>query len=98
MKTLLQDLSRSFDLVLLDAGPVLGTSDTRHLCRLADRTVFAVKWQDTLCSGAALGLRQLADAGATIAGTVLTMVDQKSYRKFSPVHEYRRRPAIYLNP
>jgi polysaccharide biosynthesis transport protein len=98
MKTLLQDLSRSFDLVLLDAGPVLGTSDTRHLCRLADRTVFAVKWQDTLCSGAALGLRQLADAGATIAGTVLTMVDPKSYRKFSPVHEYRRRPAIYLNP
>ena len=98
MQRLLRDLSAQFDLVILDGGPVLGTSDTRHLCRLADRTVFLIRWQDTRCSAALLGLRQLADAGANFAGAILTMVDPKHYRKYSPVSAYSRRLALYLSP
>jgi polysaccharide biosynthesis transport protein len=97
MRNLIDALSRSFELVLLDGGPVLGTSDTRHLCRLADRTVMVVRWRDTRCSAALLGLRQLADAGASFAGAILTMVDPKHYQKYAPVGTYRRRLALYLS-
>jgi succinoglycan biosynthesis transport protein ExoP len=96
MRSLLRALAASFDLVLLDGGPVLGTSDTRHLCRLADRTIMVVRWQATRCSAALLGIRQLADAGANFAGAVLTMVDPKQYQRYSPVRSYRRRLSLYL--
>ncbi|MGD0431979.1 MAG: Wzz/FepE/Etk N-terminal domain-containing protein [Acetobacteraceae bacterium] len=97
MRNLVEALSRSFELVLLDGGPVLGTSDTRHLCRLADRTVMVIRWRDTRCAAAMLGLRQLADAGASFAGAILTMVDPKHYQKYAPVGTYRRRLALYLS-
>ncbi len=96
MRTLLARLAAEFDLVLLDGAPVLGVSDTRHLCRLADRTVFVIRWQDTRCSAAWLGLRQMVDAGANVAGTLLTMVDPRHYQKHSPVSLYRRRLAAYI--
>lgn len=96
MRDLLTILAATYDLVLLDGAPVLGVSDSRHLCRIADKTVFLVRWQDTRCSAAMLGLRQLVDAGANIAGTLLTMVDPKQYQKYTPVGLYRRRLALYL--
>ena len=96
MQNMLSDLSAKFDLVILDGGPVLGVSDTRHLCRLADRTVFVIRWQDTRCSAATLGLRQLADAGANVAGALLTMMEPKQYQKYSLVGIYRRRLALYI--
>jgi succinoglycan biosynthesis transport protein ExoP len=98
MRRLLRQLSHTFDIVILDGGPVLGTSDTRHLCRLADRTIFVIRWRDTPCSAALLGLRKLADAGANLAGAILTMVDPAHYRKYSPVYTYRKRLSLYLNP
>jgi len=98
MRLLLERLSRSFDLILLDGAPVLGVSDTRHLSRLADATVFLVRWQDTRCAAAAIALRQLVDAGANVAGTLLTMVDPKHYQRYSPAGPYRRQLQLYLNP
>ncbi len=97
MRQLLGQLSKAFDLVLLDGAPVLGVSDTRHLARLADVTVFVVRWHGTRCSAAGQGLRQLVDAGANVAGTLLTMVDDKVYQRDSAAGPHRRQLALYLN-
>jgi capsular exopolysaccharide synthesis family protein len=97
MRALLKELSAVYDLVLLDGAPVLGVSDTRHLSRIVDRTVFVVRWQSTRCAAVELGLRLLLDANATIAGTLLTMIDPKFYEKSSPIGIYRRRLALYVN-
>ena len=96
MRNLLRALSSNFDLVLLDGGPVLGTADTRHLCRVADCTVFVVRWQDTRCAAAAIGLRQLLNAGANVAGAILTMVHPKQHRLQSPARMYRKKLAAYI--
>lgn len=95
MRTMMQALSARFDLVLLDGGPALGLSETRHLCRLAERTVFVVRWQDTRCAAAAIGLKILRQAGAQVAGVVLTMVDPAQHRKHSPAGIYHKRLQAY---
>lgn len=97
MDRLLDQLSPVFDLIILDGAPVLGGSDTRHLARLADATVFVVRWRQTRCATTAIALRQLIDAGARVTGTLLTMVDPKHYRRNSPVGLYRRQLSLYLN-
>ena len=88
MRELLQAASTTFDLVLLDGGPVLGIADTSHLCRMADATVFVVKWNDTRCAAVKSGVRQLLNSGANVIGTILTMVDPTEFKKQSPIGQY----------
>jgi capsular exopolysaccharide synthesis family protein len=79
MKKLVKKLSQSYDLVLLDSAPVLAVSDTRILARLADKTVFLVRWADTPREVAVAALQQIVDAGADVIGVMLSMVDVKKH-------------------
>jgi capsular exopolysaccharide synthesis family protein len=96
MHALLAQLSTRFDLILLDGPPVLEGSDTRHLARLADATVFVVRWRHTRCATTAAALRQLVIAGARIKGTLLTMVEPKHFRRGSPIGLYRRKLSLSI--
>ena len=89
-------LCNSYDLVLLDCAPVLAISDSRHLCRLADETVFVVRWQDTRCQAAAAALRQVVTAGGRIGGVLLSMVDLDQYGRYSTLGITQRRTGLYL--
>jgi capsular exopolysaccharide synthesis family protein len=82
MRRLLREMSERYDFVLLDSAPVLAVSDTRMLARLADKTVFLVRWADTRREVAINALRQLRDTGASIAGVALTMVDVRRHAQY----------------
>ena len=47
MKAAVEVFSENYDLVLLDAPPVLAVSDARIVAQLADYTVFIVQWAKT---------------------------------------------------
>jgi succinoglycan biosynthesis transport protein ExoP len=79
MKKLLKTLSRSYDLVIIDSAPVMAVSDTRVLARLADKTIFLVRWADTPREVATAALQQIIDAGADVIGVQLSMVDVKKH-------------------
>lgn len=79
MKTIVETLSTSYDLVVMDCSPVLAVSDARVLTRLADKTVFVVRWVKTRRESAILALKQLKEAGGDIAGVVLSRVDVKKH-------------------
>lgn len=96
MHKALQALSTCCDLILLDSAPLLAVSDTRNLCRLADKTVFVIRWQGTSRAAAAAGLRQIAEAGGNIAGCVLSMVKLASYANYADTGPYQRRIGVYL--
>ncbi len=96
MYKLVNVLCNSYDLVLLDCAPVLAISDSRHLCRLADETVFVVRWQDTRCHAAAAALRQVVTAGGKIGGVLLSMVDLDQYGRYSPLGITQRKTGLYL--
>ena len=96
MRRLVGQLSDLYDLVVLDCAPVLAVSDTRHLCRLADQTVFIVRWQETRCQAAAAALRQVVSAGGRVGGLLLSMVDLDQYSRYSTLGVTQRRIGLYL--
>ena len=96
MRRLLETLSSQYDLVILDCAPVLAVSDSRHLCRLADQTVFVVRWRDTRREAATAALRQIVSAGGRIGGLLLSMVDLDYYGRYSTIGVTQRRIGLYL--
>jgi polysaccharide biosynthesis transport protein len=82
MHELLNGLSKRYDLVILDSAPVLAVSDTRVLSRLADKTIYAVRWADTRHKAAISGVRQVLEAGGDLAGVVLTRVNVKRHAQY----------------
>ena len=83
MKDLLRRLAETNDLVVIDSPPVLAVSDPRVLSRLADKTVYAVRWVETRRETALMGLKQILDVGADVAGVVLTMVNVRKHARYN---------------
>jgi capsular exopolysaccharide synthesis family protein len=79
MKKLIEFLRQYYDLIVIDAAPVLPVSDTRLLSRLADKVVYAVAWDSTPREAVLGGLKLLRDANADIAGTVLNLADMRRH-------------------
>lgn len=82
-------LGQSYDCVVIDGAPILVVSDVRILARVVDASVFVARWSETAQADVRSGLKQLADAGARIAGVVLNAVDIRSYAGY----EYRNARA-----
>ncbi len=71
----------SFDFILIDVPPVLATSDALVLVPIVDYCVFIARWGKTGWETINHGLRLLTEAGAGIAGVVVSRVDS---RQFAP--------------
>ncbi len=82
MKDLLVPVAPRYDLVVLEAPPVMVVSDARVLARLVDKTVLAVRWERTPREVALAGLKQMLDAGADVAGIVLTRVNARKHARY----------------
>ena len=78
MGRLLAELRARFDLVLLDAPPVHAMTDARILARIAEATLLCVRWHHTPRSIVAAAQELLEEAGAHVAGAVLTRVDARA--------------------
>ena len=83
MRELMAVLRDRYDLVVIDSPPVLVVSDARLLARLADKTVFVVRWANTRRETAVLALKQLIESGASVAGVLLTMVDVRNHARYT---------------
>ncbi len=82
MKQLLAELKEKYDFVVIDSAPLLGVTDSRILARLADKVLFAVRWDKTDAETARNALDTLRDVRADIAGAVLTLVDVKKHAQY----------------
>jgi polysaccharide biosynthesis transport protein len=71
MRVLLQELAKSFDLVILDTPPVLATADAGILAALADGVLLVVRAGQTDRVAAKRAHQQLVNVGARVVGTVL---------------------------
>ena len=70
-------LRGDLDLVLVDSPPVIPVSDALILAGLVDRTLVVSKWRETPQKAVRRTADQLRDAGATLAGVVLTQADTR---------------------
>lgn len=78
---LVQYLSQVYDVVILDTPPVLVVTDARITSTLADTVIYVVRWNKTPRDAVEQGLKELASVQAPIAGTVLSMVNEKKAAK-----------------
>lgn len=77
MRELLEHLREAYDMIILDTPPVLAVADALVLVRMVDKTVYVIRWEKTRRDTAVSGLKMVAEAGANIAGIVLTQVDAR---------------------
>lgn len=71
MRVLLQELAKSFDLVILDTPPVLATADAGILASIADGVLLVIRAGQTDRVAAKRAHQQLVNVGARVVGTVL---------------------------
>jgi capsular exopolysaccharide synthesis family protein len=82
LRAVLGRLGRSFDLVIVDAPPIIPVADARVLSTLVDSVVVLARWGRSDASVLGYALKLLRDAGADVAGVELTMVDQRKHARY----------------
>lgn len=75
MSNLMATLRDRYELIILDAGPVIPNSDSRLLARLADKVIYVVRWNYTPREAVVRGLKMLRDSSAVLLGAVLNQAD-----------------------
>lgn len=72
MGLLLQRLAKTYDIVLIDAPPIIGLSDAPILSRLAEATLVVVSFNQVTRKAARAALKRIRAAGANVAGAAFT--------------------------
>lgn len=84
----------SFDVILIDAPPVLCVADARVLVPLVTFCVFVARWRKTGWDTVCRGLRLLAEVGCPIAGVTLSRVDLNQFSDYGyPEPEFYSAPT-----
>jgi exopolysaccharide transport family protein len=83
MKNTIAQLSKAFDIVIIDSAPVLPVNDTKMLAQLVDTVLFVTRWEKTPREGVTNALRALSDVHAPIAGIALARADMKRFQYYS---------------
>jgi succinoglycan biosynthesis transport protein ExoP len=87
MQRLLHELRGSYDCVIIDSPPVLGSTETRLLAALADEVLFVVKWGSTRRESAQNALNLLRSCGGFPAqlrsvSALIAQVDLKEHARY----------------
>jgi len=90
MQQLLETLSESFDMLILDTPPLLAASDAAIVSRMTDGALVVVRAGRTERSALQTAVQQLATVGARVLGTVLNDPDAE-------VPKYARYYGYYYN-
>jgi capsular exopolysaccharide synthesis family protein len=76
----LQELRKKYDIIILDAPPVLAVPDARIIAPIADAIIFSAHWNKTPKDHIKKGARSLTQYGIEITGFVLSRVKTRSQR------------------
>ncbi|HVF84259.1 MAG TPA: polysaccharide biosynthesis tyrosine autokinase [Sphingomicrobium sp.] len=97
LKALLQVLENHYELVIIDAPPVLGLADAPRMAAVVQRTIFVVEAGRTGVPDIRGALRRLIEFKAKFAGVVLTKFDATQTSSSNLyVYDYGERPQKRL--
>lgn len=89
MASLIEQLSRSADVVVIDAPPVLPVTDAVVLGLLVDGLIMVVRHGKTLRSAASESLRRIVNVGGEVSGVALNSVPRSRTRDYYVDYGYR---------
>ena len=97
LRSLIELCRSRYDYVIIDSAPLVSVTDSRLVALLADKTVFVIKWGDTVESAAQDATQTLRDIGVDIAGAVLTQIDLKKHAQYhyADIGEYYNKTKNY---
>ncbi len=94
LRELIQNLSKEFELVILDTPPVLAIADPIVISSMVDATVMVVAWRNTPSDTVDYAVNTLRAARAPLAGLLLNKVNiAKSGPYGGKAYSYKRRIA-----
>lgn len=82
MRSFLEEMSSRYDLIVLDAPPVLAVSDAIILSHFADTTLFLVRWEKTTRPVMMGAVKALQASGGHVAGVVLSRVNARRHSAY----------------
>lgn len=88
MRSLLGELRKKYDMVVIDTAPALPVAETRILATLVDSVVLLARWRKTSRDVVQAALTNLRQVDAPIAGIALTQVDLAAEGRYSYGHGY----------
>lgn len=80
---LLKQVRDRYDLIIIDAPPVISLVDAAVVAGQVDRTILVVKWAGTRRSVVGHAVNEVNSAGGTLGGVILTKVDVKRHSLYS---------------
>lgn len=83
MSSLLARLRREFDMILVDAPPMIHLADARVLGRMADGVILVVRAGQTTTESARFAAQRFTEDGTRVLGTVLNSWDPRSTGHYS---------------
>jgi polysaccharide biosynthesis transport protein len=106
MREFIAQLRTQYDLVVLDASPLLPVIDAAVLARFADKILMIVEWSRTPRTSALDALKILAPESRRIAGIILNKVDYRRLKSYgfgygygyNYGHYYRSLDKYYRQP
>jgi polysaccharide biosynthesis transport protein len=87
MGLIVSSLKKYYDIVIIDAPPVIGLADVPILSQLADGTLLIVSSNGVSRKSASVSLRRLQSVGANVVGVAMTMFQTQ---KFDYGYSYAR--------
>ncbi|MCR5858287.1 CpsD/CapB family tyrosine-protein kinase [Mesorhizobium sp. J428] len=94
MSLLLENLGRKYDIVLVDAPPIIGLSDAPILSRLTEATLLVVSTNQVTRKSARTALKRIRAAGANVVGAAMTKF---AVGKFDYNYSYKYLNYNYYN-
>lgn len=82
MDELIAVLREQYDLIVIDAPPVLPIAEARSLATKADSVVFVVRWRKTAEQAVRTALRLLPREQTRFAGVILTRVNMRKQSRY----------------
>jgi Mrp family chromosome partitioning ATPase len=88
MAVLLERLRTEFDMILIDAPPMIWLADARVLGRVADGVVLVLRAGRTTHESALFAMQRFADDGTCVLGTILNNWDPKNNGSYNCYKDY----------
>lgn len=78
MKTLINDLSSCYDMIILDCAPILAVAETRILTATADTVILVSRARKTPTHALVAAVQQIEASGGHVGGVAVNRVDFKT--------------------
>jgi Mrp family chromosome partitioning ATPase len=86
-------LSRRYDMILVDAPPVLSVADARIIAPLADSMILVLRAGVTDRESAMEAYQRIQEDGLSLLGTVLTDYDLRGDNRRQYYYDYGHTPS-----